>query len=133
AQGERAARSIDDYLTYGRVRFDAGDRMTQLLRSIRKLNPDYVDVQTSGRVPSKSPAVDSGGRAKTNTKTNRTTFFDCMSFLPNTYQLGERQTDTAGPVSVYTKTVISPDIFVMLKILSSEYQLYACGKIFRTP
>jgi formate dehydrogenase beta subunit len=43
AQGERAARSIDDYLTYGRVRFDAGDRMSQLLRSIRKLNPEYVD------------------------------------------------------------------------------------------
>lgn len=43
AQGERAARSIDDYLTYGRVRFDAGDRFSQLLRSIRKLNPEYVD------------------------------------------------------------------------------------------
>jgi len=26
-----------------------------------------------------------------------------------------------------------PDICVLLKILSSEYQLYACGKIFRMP
>jgi len=26
-----------------------------------------------------------------------------------------------------------PDICVLLKILSSEYQPYACGKIFRTP
>jgi formate dehydrogenase beta subunit len=43
ALGERAARSIDDYLSYGRVKFDAGDRMSQLLRSIRKLNPEYVD------------------------------------------------------------------------------------------
>ncbi len=43
AQGERAARSIDDYLTYGRVRFAPGDRMSQLLRSIRKLNPEHVD------------------------------------------------------------------------------------------
>ncbi len=43
AQGERAARSIDDYLTYGRVKFDPGDRMSQLLRSIRKMNPEYVD------------------------------------------------------------------------------------------
>jgi len=43
AQGERAARSIDDYLTHGRVQFDVGDRMSQLLRSIRKLNPEYVD------------------------------------------------------------------------------------------
>ncbi|MBD3220624.1 NAD(P)-binding protein [bacterium] len=43
AQGERAARSIDDYLTYGRVRFDKNDRFSQLLRSIRMLNPEYVD------------------------------------------------------------------------------------------
>jgi len=26
-----------------------------------------------------------------------------------------------------------PDLFVIRKILSSEYQLYACGKIFRMP
>jgi len=44
AQGERAARSIDDYLTHGRVRFDSGDRFSQLLKSIRKLNPEYVDM-----------------------------------------------------------------------------------------
>jgi formate dehydrogenase beta subunit len=42
AQGERAARSIDDYLTYGRVRFSPGDRFSQLLRSVRKLSPDDV-------------------------------------------------------------------------------------------
>jgi hypothetical protein len=30
-------------------------------------------------------------------------------------------------------TVISPDIGVLLKILSLEYQLHACGKIFRMP
>jgi formate dehydrogenase beta subunit len=42
AQGERAARSIDDYLTYGRVRFSPGDRFSQLLRSVRKLSPDHV-------------------------------------------------------------------------------------------
>jgi len=35
--------------------------------------------------------------------------------------------------SAHPETVISPDICVMLKILSSEYQLYACGKIFRMP
>jgi hypothetical protein len=35
--------------------------------------------------------------------------------------------------SVHPETVISPDICVILKILSSEYQLYACGKIFRMP
>jgi hypothetical protein len=27
--------------------------------------------------------------------------------------------------------IFSPKLIVMLKILSSEYQLYACGKIFR--
>ncbi len=31
------------------------------------------------------------------------------------------------------KMIFSPNLFVMLKILSSEYQLYACGKIFRMP
>jgi len=34
-------------------------------------------------------------------------------------------------VSVHPETVFLPDFCVMLKILSSEYQLYACGKIFR--
>jgi len=29
--------------------------------------------------------------------------------------------------------VFSLKLFVTLKILSSEYQLYACGKIFRVP
>jgi hypothetical protein len=31
------------------------------------------------------------------------------------------------------KMIFSPKLFVMLKILSSEYQPYACGKIFRMP
>jgi len=31
------------------------------------------------------------------------------------------------------ETVFLTDLCVMLKILSSEYQLYACGKIFRMP
>ncbi len=31
------------------------------------------------------------------------------------------------------KMIFSPNLFVMLKILSSEYQLYACGNIFRMP
>jgi len=29
--------------------------------------------------------------------------------------------------------IFLPKLFVMLKILSLEYQLYACGKIFRIP
>jgi hypothetical protein len=36
-----------------------------------------------------------------------------------------------GLGSVDPQMANSPDICVMLKILSSEYQLYACGKIFR--
>jgi hypothetical protein len=35
--------------------------------------------------------------------------------------------------SSHLKTALFIDIFVMVKILSSEYQLYACGKIFRMP
>jgi hypothetical protein len=31
------------------------------------------------------------------------------------------------------KNVFSPKLGVMLKILSSEYQLYACGKIYHMP
>ena len=31
------------------------------------------------------------------------------------------------------KTIFSLKLCVMLKILSSEYQLYACGKISRMP
>ena len=35
--------------------------------------------------------------------------------------------------SAHPETVFLPDLCVMLKILSSEYQLYAWGKIFRRP
>ena len=31
------------------------------------------------------------------------------------------------------KMIFSPKLIVMLKILSSEYQVYDCGKIFRMP
>jgi hypothetical protein len=33
----------------------------------------------------------------------------------------------------YTPVMLSPKLCVMLKILSSVYQSYACGKIFRMP
>jgi len=36
-------------------------------------------------------------------------------------------------VSAHPETVFLSDLCVMLKILSSEYQLYACVKIFRRP
>jgi len=36
AQGEKAARSIDDFMTIGRVRFSKEDRMSELLASVRK-------------------------------------------------------------------------------------------------
>ncbi len=44
AQGATAADSIDDYLTYGRVKFSAESRMTQLLASIRKMNHQELRV-----------------------------------------------------------------------------------------
>ncbi|MGD9506237.1 MAG: FAD-dependent oxidoreductase [Syntrophobacteraceae bacterium] len=37
AQGEQAARSIDEYLTYGRVHFFPEDRMSQLVASIQPM------------------------------------------------------------------------------------------------
>lgn len=36
AQGHRAARSINDYLTYGKVRFAPDERMSQLLTALKK-------------------------------------------------------------------------------------------------
>lgn len=52
AQGERAARSIDDYLTYGRVRFNPRDRMSQLLAGIRDMDKQrlHVPVRNQYRV-----------------------------------------------------------------------------------
>jgi formate dehydrogenase beta subunit len=44
AQGERAAKAIDDYLTYGRVRFDPRDRMSQLLAGIRESDMQKLNV-----------------------------------------------------------------------------------------
>jgi len=36
-------------------------------------------------------------------------------------------------IRAHPETVFLPDLCVILKILSSEYQLYACGKILRMP
>lgn len=47
AQGARAADSIDDYLTHGRVKFNPEARMSHLLNSIRKM--DRQDVQVPVR------------------------------------------------------------------------------------
>ena len=44
AQGHRAAVCIDDYLTYGRVRFAPEERMTQLLASIQSLDSKDIAV-----------------------------------------------------------------------------------------
>lgn len=37
AQGEKAARCIDDYLTYGRVRFSPQERMSELISSLQPM------------------------------------------------------------------------------------------------
>ena len=36
-------------------------------------------------------------------------------------------------IGAICKTIFSPKLCVLLKILSSEYQSYACVKIFRMP
>jgi formate dehydrogenase beta subunit len=55
AQGMRAAGSIDDYLTYGRVRFSPETRMSELLGEIRKIDKEYlrVPIKASRRVVAK--------------------------------------------------------------------------------
>ncbi len=44
ANGLKAARSIDDYLTYGRVRFFDRSRMRKLLNSFKTVNQEWVDI-----------------------------------------------------------------------------------------
>lgn len=44
AQGQQAADSIDDYLTYGRVRFSSRDRMSELIKSIRQIDSQGVEI-----------------------------------------------------------------------------------------
>ena len=43
AQGERAAESIEDYLTHGRVQFRPERRMSKILEGVRKLCADDVE------------------------------------------------------------------------------------------
>ena len=42
--GMKAAKSIDDYLTYGRVLFEPSDRMSELIKDIQKHDTDYLTV-----------------------------------------------------------------------------------------
>jgi len=42
AQGEKAARSMDEYLTFGRTKFDSDRRMSEIVKSIRKHEDDDV-------------------------------------------------------------------------------------------
>lgn len=44
AQGEQGARSIDDYLTYGRVRFFPDDRMSQLVAGVQPMIASGVNI-----------------------------------------------------------------------------------------
>ncbi len=42
AQGEKAARSIDEYLTYGRPQFDSDNKLSQIVNCVRKHEDDDV-------------------------------------------------------------------------------------------
>ncbi|MBI9105408.1 MAG: FAD-dependent oxidoreductase [Spirochaetales bacterium] len=44
ALGMKAAKSIDDYLTHGRVLFDPSERMSELIKDIEKDDTDYLAV-----------------------------------------------------------------------------------------
>lgn len=44
AQGETAARSIDDYLNYGRIRFNPALRMSQLVEGVQPMMRDGVSI-----------------------------------------------------------------------------------------
>jgi len=44
ADGIKGAESISDFLTYGRVRFNADERMSELFQDVQKLDKDYLKV-----------------------------------------------------------------------------------------
>ena len=48
----KAAKSIDDYLTYGRVLFDPSERMSELIKDIQENDNDYlaVPVRATNRI-----------------------------------------------------------------------------------
>ncbi len=61
-----------------------------------------------------------------------------MPFCPNSSELSKNNARNITYMAVLIfrvpcKIVFSPNLFVMQKILSSEYRIYACGKIFRMP
>ncbi len=53
--------------------------------------------------------------------------------LPRRYNHKDDLCQMRKRTSFYPKIALLIDIFVMLKIISSEYQSYTCGKIFRMP
>jgi formate dehydrogenase beta subunit len=44
AQGEKAARSIDDYLTLGRIRFQPKERMAQLVADVQPMITKGINI-----------------------------------------------------------------------------------------
>ena len=59
--------------------------------------------------------------------------FSLRTFLSVSIALPHSARVNFLPVWAICKTTFSPKLCVMLKILSSEYKLYACGKISRMP
>ena len=61
AQGEKAARSIDDYLTLGRVRFNPDDRMSALVGAVQPMTASGVQIPVRHeyrvKVPELNPRV----------------------------------------------------------------------------
>lgn len=43
-QGEKAAQSIDDYLSLGRIRFNPKERMAQLVEGVQPMMSDGVSI-----------------------------------------------------------------------------------------
>ncbi|MBN2342970.1 MAG: FAD-dependent oxidoreductase [Deltaproteobacteria bacterium] len=58
SQGERAAEAMDDYLTYGKVKFNPERRMSKLLEGIKKINADGVDVPVQHMYRVEIPELD---------------------------------------------------------------------------
>ena len=65
--------------------------------------------------------------------TDTKSLFPCQAFSEKTAVLARGVHNHDPLLGAHPYALISPDVCVGLKILSSEYQRYACGKIFRLP
>ncbi|MCG8572282.1 MAG: FAD-dependent oxidoreductase [Spirochaetes bacterium] len=64
SQGERAAQSIDDYLTYGKVKFKSDRRISQIIEQVDQLSKEPVNIPVKPQYKVEIPELDPEVRKK---------------------------------------------------------------------